>query len=87
MKQECVQLKTKPLDQTNQEIMMDIKRSNDEIRQLKGSLESLRSSHLKMERSQDEVKKSHTLLQEQFAICQQDTVPWNIRGKLLQVYL
>ncbi|CAC5412565.1 unnamed protein product [Mytilus coruscus] len=87
MKRECDQLKTKPLDPTNQEIIMDIKRSNDEIKQLKGSLESLRLSHLKMERSQDEVKKSHALLQEQVANCQQDTVPWNIRGKLLQVKL
>ncbi|XP_071159030.1 E3 ubiquitin-protein ligase DZIP3-like [Mytilus edulis] len=32
MKQECDHLKSKPLDQTNQEIMMDIKHSNNEIR-------------------------------------------------------
>ncbi|CAC5369601.1 unnamed protein product [Mytilus coruscus] len=42
MKQECDNVKTKILDQTNQEIMLDIKRSNDEIKELKQSVESLK---------------------------------------------
>lgn len=41
MKQECDHLKTKPLDQTNREIMIDIKRSNDEIKELKKSHEHI----------------------------------------------
>ncbi|CAC5369600.1 unnamed protein product [Mytilus coruscus] len=41
MKQECDRLITKILDQTNQELMLDIKRSNDEIKDLKQSVESL----------------------------------------------
>ncbi|CAG2237150.1 unnamed protein product [Mytilus edulis] len=49
MKQECDHLKTKPLDQTNQEIMLEIKCSNDEIRELKNSFESLQLSHTKNE--------------------------------------
>ncbi|CAG2215042.1 unnamed protein product [Mytilus edulis] len=87
MKQECDYLKTKPLDQTNQEIMLDIKRSNDEIRDLKESFKSLSMSHT-------EIKKSHELLQEDHAdvsrklqkleTSQKDTVPWNVRGKHLE---
>ncbi|CAG2215051.1 QPCT [Mytilus edulis] len=60
MKQECDYLKTRPLDQTNQEIMLDIKRSKDEIRDLKESFKSLKMSHT-------EIKKSHELLQEDHA--------------------
>ncbi|XP_076095788.1 uncharacterized protein LOC143066861 [Mytilus galloprovincialis] len=71
MKQECDNLKTKPLDQTNQEIMMDIKHSNNEIRELKESFESLKMSHTKMIKSNEmlqkentEIKKSHETLQD-----------------------
>ncbi|XP_071160740.1 uncharacterized protein [Mytilus edulis] len=70
MKQECDHLKTKPLDQTNHEIMMDIKHSNNEIRELKVSFESLTQSHTKIIQSHEilqedytQVKKSHQMLQ------------------------
>ncbi|OPL33281.1 hypothetical protein AM593_00488, partial [Mytilus galloprovincialis] len=82
MKQECDYLKIRPLDQTNQEIMLEIKRSNDEIRDLKESFERL-------EISNTEIKKSHKLLQEDHAdvsrelqnikTAQKDTVSWNVR--------
>ncbi|XP_071142052.1 ankyrin-3-like [Mytilus edulis] len=53
MKQECDNLKTKPVDQTNQEIMKDIKRSNDD---LKKSLEVLQEQrHKEMTSQQDTV--------------------------------
>lgn len=42
MKLECDKLKTKTLDQSNREIMLDIKHSNDEIRELKQSVEILK---------------------------------------------
>ncbi|XP_071171926.1 uncharacterized protein [Mytilus edulis] len=42
MKQECDNLRTKTLDQSNREIMLDIKHSNDEIRELKQSVEILK---------------------------------------------
>ncbi|CAG2253747.1 unnamed protein product [Mytilus edulis] len=91
MKQECDHLKTKPLDQTNQEIIMDIKHSNNEIRELKESFESLIKSHELLQEHHAEVKKSHEVLQDDhrkvtnemeiMKISQKDTVPWNIRGK------
>ncbi|XP_063426850.1 uncharacterized protein LOC134710422 [Mytilus trossulus] len=74
MKQECDHLKTKPLDQTNTEIMIEVKRSNDEIKELKESLRSLKCSHIDMRKSHEllhenheKVKKSHERLQEDHA--------------------
>lgn len=118
MKQECDHLKTKPLDQTNREIMIDVKRSTDEIKEMKKLLKSLKRSHIDISKSHDllrkkhmKVKKSNDLLQinhkkmnksheilkddhahmtkemEIMKISQQDTVPWNIRGKQLEGFL
>lgn len=88
MKRECDQLKSKPLDQTNREIMIDIKHSNDEIRELQSTLEKLkfsqtemRKSHELLQENYEEGKKSHALLQDKVTTSQQDTVPWNVRGK------
>lgn len=94
MKQECDQLKTKPLDQTIQEIMIDIKRSNDEIKELNKSVTTLKRQHKDMSKSykllkenNKKVKKSHekdhanmTKKMEIMKTSQQDTVPWNTRG-------
>lgn len=85
LKEECDQLRTKPLDQTNQEIMIDIKRSNDEIKELKGLFENLKLSHLELKKSNEKVKKSHTLLKDKVATYQQDTVPWNVRAQFKSV--
>ncbi|CAG2247007.1 unnamed protein product [Mytilus edulis] len=63
MKEECDLLRTKTLDQTNKEIMMDIKRSNDEIKELKESLDSLKRSHEVLEEAHTEIQRSHTDLQ------------------------
>lgn len=79
MKQECVYMKTKPLDQTNHEIMMDIRHSNNEIRELKESIESLKRSHTEMIQSNEVVTKE----MEEIRCSQRDTVPSNIRGKQL----
>ncbi|CAG2190534.1 unnamed protein product [Mytilus edulis] len=84
MKQECNHLKTKPLDQTNQEIMMDIKHSNNEIRELKESFESLKLSHTEMIKSHETLQDDHRKVTNELEIMktsQKDTVPWNIRGK------
>ncbi|CAG2194950.1 unnamed protein product [Mytilus edulis] len=59
MKYECDQLRTKILDQTNKEIMLDIKRSNDEIHELKQSLVSLEKSHEELKADHADMKK-HT---------------------------
>ncbi|CAG2197839.1 unnamed protein product [Mytilus edulis] len=90
MKQECDHLKTKPLDQTNQEIMMDIKHSNNEIRELKESFESLKLSHTEMIKSHQFLQENHaeddhrkvTKEMEIMKTSQKDTVPWNIRARI-----
>ncbi|XP_063400318.1 uncharacterized protein LOC134684930 [Mytilus trossulus] len=94
MKRECDQLKSKPLDQTNQEIMIDIKHSNDEIRELQSTLEKLkfsqtemRKSHELLQENYEEGKKSHALLQDKVTTSQQDTVPWNVRAQIKQILL
>lgn len=81
-------MKTKPLDQTNQELMMDIKHSNDELRALKDSFESLKRSHT-------EIMKSNECLQENQAVMtkkmkkikksQKDTVYCKLKGKKYSV--
>ncbi|XP_071159016.1 E3 ubiquitin-protein ligase DZIP3-like [Mytilus edulis] len=85
MKQECDHLKTKPLDQTNQEIMMDIKHSNNEIQELKESLKSLKRSHTEMMKSHEVLQVDHRKVTKEMVVMktsQMDTVPWNIRGKI-----
>ncbi|CAG2217417.1 unnamed protein product [Mytilus edulis] len=77
MKQECDQLKSKLLDQTNHEIMMDIKRSYGEIKDLKESVESLKLSNTEIKESHADVTKEL----QKIKASQKDTVPWNIRGK------
>ncbi|XP_063404021.1 ankyrin-3-like [Mytilus trossulus] len=51
MKQECDYLKVKILDQSSREIIQQIKRSNDEIKELKKSMESLSTEMKKLEMS------------------------------------
>lgn len=69
MKLECDNLKRKILDQTNQEIMLDIKRSHHEIRELKQSVESLRLANADVTAEVEKLK---------------DTVLWNVRGKYVK---
>ncbi|CAC5385131.1 unnamed protein product [Mytilus coruscus] len=74
MKRECDELKLKTLDQSNQEILLDIKRSNDEIMELKTSVESLKKANEDMKVEMNKLKTS-----------QEDTVPWNIRAQISQI--
>ncbi|XP_063426829.1 uncharacterized protein LOC134710404 [Mytilus trossulus] len=78
MKGECDLLRTKILDQTNREIMMDIKRSNDEIKELKESFASLKRSHDELQVDHAEMTKEVKRLKH----LQVDTVPWNIRERI-----
>lgn len=97
MKEECDLLRTKTLDQTNKEILMDINRSNDEIKELKESLDSLKRSHEVLEEAHTEIQRSYTDLQvdhveikkevHRLKIVQDDTVPWNTRGTMLIILL
>lgn len=91
MKQECDHLKTKPLDQTNHEIMKDVKRSHDEMKVLKRSFsyvrktnEILQKSYKKMKTSHESLRKDHKKVTKEIAVlmtAQPDTTPRNIRGK------
>lgn len=56
MKPRCDDLKTKTLDQTNAELMMEIKSSNNEIREMKESIENLKLS-------KDKITKKYELLE------------------------
>ncbi|CAC5364744.1 unnamed protein product [Mytilus coruscus] len=76
MKEECDNLKVKILDQTNQEIMLDIKRSNGEIMDLKQSVRSLMK-----------VNEDLTLKMRKLKTSQKDTVPWNIREQINQILM
>ncbi|VDI16332.1 Hypothetical predicted protein [Mytilus galloprovincialis] len=83
MKLECDDLKVKILDQTNQEIMLDIKRSNGEIMELKKSYESLNKSVKGLKRA----KKALTKKVKKLKTSQEDTVPWNIRAQISQILM
>lgn len=97
MKQECDHLRTKALDQTNKEIIMDIKHSNDEINDLKESLEKLKKSHDVLQENHTKMKRSHKELQDDHAemtqevkrlkTAQDDVVPWNLRGNIAFIYV
>ncbi|XP_071151089.1 uncharacterized protein [Mytilus edulis] len=73
MKEECDNLKVKTLDQTNEEIMLDIKCSNDEITELKKAIECLNKANEDMKIDMNMLETS-----------QEDTVPWNIREQINQ---
>lgn len=80
-------MKTKPLDQTKKEIMIDINHSHNEIREIKDSLESLKLSHTEVKISLEVLQEKHavvTIQMEKVKIAQKDTVSWNIRGNILE---
>ncbi|XP_071177510.1 uncharacterized protein [Mytilus edulis] len=74
MKQECDNLKVKILDQSSREIILEIKRSNNEIKELKKSMESLKKANEDMS---TDMKKLEMYLK--------DTVPWNIRAEIKEI--
>lgn len=88
MKQECDQLKTKTLDQTNKDIMMDNHNSNKELKALKKIIHRYykvlqddytenRRTHLILQNSNSELTKEV----ERLKIYHDDIVPKNVRGK------
>lgn len=70
MKQECDDLKVKTLDQNYKDIIHNMKLTNDELIQLKQSMGRLEKSNEDMTVEMNKLKTA-----------QEDTVPWNIRGK------
>ncbi|VDI06745.1 Hypothetical predicted protein [Mytilus galloprovincialis] len=95
MKEECDNLKVKILDQTNQEIMMDIKRSKDEMLEMKKSVKSLNNSVKSLKRTKKamtvEVKRLKTTNEDmtvevkKLKISHEDTVSWNIRAQINEI--
>lgn len=71
MSQECDQLRIKTLDQTSQEMISEIKRSNDEIDEIKKSMQSLKTAYEGMTNEFQEFKST-----------QRNNIPWNVGGKL-----
>ncbi|XP_071122326.1 uncharacterized protein [Mytilus edulis] len=72
MEQECYQLKTKCLDYSNQEIVMNIKHSEDEIKEIKESLEEFKSSHLKLQKSHELLQGNYEEGTKRFSLLQED---------------
>ncbi|CAC5411860.1 unnamed protein product [Mytilus coruscus] len=78
MKEVCDLLKTRTLDQTNTEIMIDIKRSNDKMEELKKLFANLKRSNNELQGNHAEMKKEVKRLKN----ARDDTVPWNIRERI-----
>lgn len=71
IEQECYQLKTKFLDYSNQEIVMNIKHSEDEIKEIKESLEEFKSFHLKLKKSHELMQKNYEEETKRFSLLQE----------------
>ena len=69
----------KILDQTNKEIMLEIKTSQTELKGLKLSVEHLRSSYDSLRTDHDVITKEMKVLQEFY----QDNITLNNRGKII----
>lgn len=83
MKQKCDHLKTKPLDQNDSKIIIDVNQSYDLIKELKESNEH----HTKLTKSHKMFQADHRKVIKEMEILQtplHNTIPWNIRGKQLQ---
>ncbi|CAC5365802.1 unnamed protein product [Mytilus coruscus] len=71
MSQECQGLKVKILDQSNQEIMLEIKQSQEEMKQLKQTMDNMRMEHSGVTENLTELQSSL-----------KDPIPGNIKGTL-----
>ncbi|CAG2234006.1 unnamed protein product [Mytilus edulis] len=83
MYQECQELKVKILDQSNQEIMLEIKQSLEEMKELKHTLDNLEIEHSSVSENLRELQTSHNTLQTEHLKAMEswkDPIPWNIRG-------
>lgn len=62
MKLECEHMKTRPLYQTNQEIMVEIMDSHNERRELNQPLAWIKHSDTEMKRAHASLQEKHTVL-------------------------
>ncbi|CAG2206831.1 unnamed protein product [Mytilus edulis] len=82
MNHECQELKVKILDQSNQEVMLEIKQSQEEMKELKQTMDT---QNLKVRKSLEKLKDSVSCLQAEqsnLTDISKETIPWNIRGIL-----
>ncbi|CAG2239451.1 unnamed protein product [Mytilus edulis] len=63
MNQECQELKVKILDQSNQEIMLEIKRSQEKIKELRQTVDILGTEHTEVTGNLRKLQDSHSNLQ------------------------
>ncbi|XP_076078806.1 uncharacterized protein LOC143048821 [Mytilus galloprovincialis] len=96
MNQECLDLKVKILDQSNQEIMLEIKQSQEEMKELRRTMEiehstmrenltALQTENSSTTKNLIDLKNSHRDLQIEHSKVTEilkDPIPWNIRGQI-----
>ncbi|CAC5423968.1 unnamed protein product [Mytilus coruscus] len=71
MYQECQELKVKILDQSNQEIILEIQRSLDEMKELRQTINNLGMEHSNLTKSFIQLQTSHSTLQtEHFTVAE-----------------
>ncbi|XP_071178354.1 uncharacterized protein [Mytilus edulis] len=85
MNQECQELKVKILDQSNQEIMLEIKQSQEKIKELGQTVDILGTEHSEVTENLRKLQVSHITLQTEHTEVTEllkDPIPWNIRGQI-----
>ncbi|CAG2239300.1 unnamed protein product [Mytilus edulis] len=85
MNQECQELKVKILDQSNQEIMLEIKQSQEKIKELGQTVDILGTEHSEVTENLRKLQVSHSTLQTEHTEVTEllkDPIPWNIRGQI-----
>ncbi|XP_076108740.1 uncharacterized protein LOC143076759 [Mytilus galloprovincialis] len=85
MNQECQELKVKILDQSNHEIMLEIKQSQEKIKELGQTVDVLGTEHSEVTESLRKLQDSHNTLQTEHTEVTEllkDPIPWNIRGQI-----
>ncbi|CAC5357131.1 unnamed protein product [Mytilus coruscus] len=82
MNQECQDLKVKMLDQSNQEIMLEIKQSQEEMKELRQTMDI---EHSALRENLRDLQDSHSTLQTEHSNVTEilkDPIPWNIREQI-----
>ncbi|CAG2213070.1 unnamed protein product [Mytilus edulis] len=86
MYKECQDLKVKILDQSNQEIMLEIKQSLEEMKELKLTVDNLGMEHSRVTENLRELQTFHNTLQTEYSKVMEivkDPIPWNIKESRL----
>ncbi|XP_076081117.1 uncharacterized protein LOC143052027 [Mytilus galloprovincialis] len=85
MYRECQELKVKILDQSNQEIILEIQQSLEEIKELRQIMDNLGTEHAKVTENLRELQTSHCTLKAEHSKVKEvlnDPIPQNIREQI-----